>query len=177
MQSRSHSPKLPEFMGGKTRYRNPHLSSAVSADPVRILIIAKFHECVGIAALVHSIGRFATRMACSAESALKLAGEFLPDVVLLTTDLPDLASYRVAAVLRWQSRHAIPRLIAMTSGIGADDRNRPLADGFEQCLTLPVNRVALESVLRPRTGRLPPGRGSRSARTTQPVAVAHLTGL
>jgi len=136
-----------EFLAGKTRYRGPY---RLSADPVRVLIVAKFAECVGLAALVHSIGRYATRVACSAEAALKLAGEFLPDIVLLTTDLPDLASYRVAAALRWGSGRGFPRLIAVTYEIPAGDRNGALAAGFERYLTFPVQRAALEEVLRHR---------------------------
>jgi CheY-like chemotaxis protein len=148
------------FLSGNTRYRDRYLPSV---DPVRVLIVAKFAECAGIAALVHSIGRFATRITCSADAALKVAGEFLPDVVLLTTELPDLASYRVAAALRWGSGHAAPRLIAMTDDILAGDHNRALAAGFEQYLTPPVQRAALESVLRHRrTVRLQLGRGARN---------------
>jgi len=136
-----------EFLSGNTRYRGPY---RLSADPERVLIVAKFAECVGIAALVHSIGRFATRVACSADAALKLAGEFLPDIVLLTTDLPDLSSYRVAADLRWASGQAFPRLIAITDDILAGDRNGALAAGFERYLPVPVQRAALEEVLRHR---------------------------
>src|SRR6476619_1204562 len=64
-----------EFLSGNTRYRGPY---RLSADPERVLIVAKFAECVGIAALVHSIGRFATRVACSADAALKLAASSCP---------------------------------------------------------------------------------------------------
>ncbi len=146
------------FLSGNTRYRDQFL---LAADPARVLIVAKFAECVGIAALVHSIGRFATRMACSAEAAVKLAGQFLPDIVLLTTELPDLASYRVASTLRWGSGRPVPRLIAMTNDIPAGDRDRALAAGFEQYLTAPVQRAALQSVLQHRyAGRVSPGRGA-----------------
>jgi len=132
---------------GKTRYREPFLNRLTSADPTRILIVAQLPECVALTTLVHSIGRFATRMACSAESALTAAGDFTPEIVLLTTALPDLASYRVAAALRWQSCQPAPRLIAITDDISSNDRGRALAAGFERYLTVPVHRAALESVL------------------------------
>ena len=143
-----------ELSSRKTRYRGPSL---LSADPVRVLIVAKFADCMRIAALIHSIGRFATRIACSAETALKLGGEFLPDIVLLTTDLPDLASYRVAATLRWGCGRHFPRLIAITNDILAGDRHRAMAAGFEQYLIAPVERTALEIVLQHRraAGGLP----------------------
>jgi CheY-like chemotaxis protein len=103
-------------------------------------------------------------MAYSAESALALAGEFVPDIILLTTDLPDQASYHVAAALRWRSSQSTPRLIAITGDIVTNDRHRALAVGFEQYLTAPVERDALESVLRRRAARLLPiSSGSHNA--------------
>jgi CheY-like chemotaxis protein len=151
------------LLSGETRYRNPFLGRVTSLDPVRVLIVSKLHECVAIAALVHSIGRFSTRMACSAASALTRAADFAPDIVLLTTDLPDLASYQVAAALRWRTGRSAPRLVAMTDDITASDRSRALASGFEQYLTVPVRRTALESVLLRRVGRVPrPAGGFRT---------------
>src|SRR5581483_11500411 len=95
---------------------------------------------------------------------LSVAGDFRPDVVLLTTALPDMASYRVAGALRWRSPQSAPRLIAITEDISTNDRRRALAAGFERYLTAPVHRLALEGVLLSRRGRLPsPGDGSRSA--------------
>ena len=152
-----------DLLSGRTRYRDPFLSRLMSADPTRILIVAKLPECLAITMLVHSIGRFATRMACSAESALADAGDFTPEIVLLTTALPDLASYRVAAALRWRGCQPAPRLIALTEDISSNDRGRALAAGFERYLTAPVHRAALESALLGRGVPLPPrGRGSRS---------------
>jgi CheY-like chemotaxis protein len=148
-----------EFSWSKTRYRSPY---RLSANPVRVLIVANLTQCMAIAALIHSIGRFATRMSCSAETALKLGREFQPDIVLLATDLPELASYRLAAALRWGSGRPFPRLIAITDDVLPGDRNCALAAGFEQYLILPVQRAALESVLRPgRAGRLLHSRSAR----------------
>ena len=142
-----------DFISGGTRHHDPLPDKWVSAEPVRVLIVSTFHECVKIAALVHSIGRFSTRMACSARAALTLAADFVPDIVLLTTTLPDLASYDVAAALRWRSDQPAPRLIALTDDIASSDRNSALAAGFEQYLSAPVQRAALEGVLLHRAGR------------------------
>ncbi|HEY4212426.1 MAG TPA: response regulator [Steroidobacteraceae bacterium] len=151
-------------LSGKTRYRNPFLDRVAAAEPVRVLIISELNQCVTIAALVHSIGRFSTRMACSAESALTLAADFVPDIVLLTIALPELASYRVAATLRWQSGRPAPRLIALTDDIATSDRSRALAAGFEQYVTVPVRRAALEgALLRRASAAAPPARFFRFA--------------
>jgi CheY-like chemotaxis protein len=134
------------------RYRDPRFCEALAVDPIRILIVADFGPSIQIAALVHAIGRFETRIACSADAALKIARYFLPNIVLMSTDLPDLASYPLASALRWHSRLPSPRLIALTDDIPGTDRRRALEVGFEQYLTLPVQQAALESVLVPRPG-------------------------
>jgi len=148
------------LLSDKTGYRIPFLGTLTSVDPVRVLIVSKLDECLAIAALVHSIGRFSTRMACSAASALTLAVDFAPEIVLLTTDLPDLASYQVAEALRWRSGKSALRLVAMTDDITASDRVRAQASGFEQYLTVPVRRTALESVLLGRAKRVPRALGA-----------------
>lgn len=149
----------------RENYRDLSLPKALSVDPIRILIVADFVASVQIVMVVHSIGRFETRIACSADPALDIAREFLPTIVLMSTDLPDLASYRLASALRWHS--GLPsslRLIALTDDIPGTDRRRALAAGFEQYLTLPLQQAALESVLFPRLGYHPRKRDFDSAR-------------
>lgn len=146
----------PERAEGRSCDRDLSLPKAISLDPVRILIVADLAASMQIAMLVHSIGRFHTRIACSAEPALNIACDFLPGIVLMSTDLPDLASYRLASTLRWQSSLRSLRLIALTDDIPGNDRRRALTAGFEQYLTLPVQQTALESVvLVPHFGRHP----------------------
>lgn len=128
----------------------PWLHGALSVDPIRILIVAEMGTSIQIAALVHSIGRFETRIACSPDPALSIARQFLPSIVLMSADLPDLASYHLASALRWRYRSPSPRLIALTDDIPGTDRSRALAAGFEQYLTLPIQQAALESALVPR---------------------------
>ena len=131
-------------------YHYRWLHRALSVDPIRILVVAELGTSIQIAALVHSIGQFETRIACSPDPALSIARQFLPNIVLMSTDLPDLASYHLASALRWRCRLPSPRLIALTDDIPGADRRRALAAGFEQYLTLPVQQAALESALIPR---------------------------
>jgi CheY-like chemotaxis protein len=131
-------------------YHHRWLHGALSVDPIRILIVAELGTSIQIAALVHSIGQFETRIACSPDPALSIARQFLPNIVLMSTDLPDFASYHLASALRWRYRSPSLRLIALTDDIPGTDRRRALAAGFEQYLTLPVQQAALESALTPR---------------------------
>jgi CheY-like chemotaxis protein len=142
----------------------PWLRRALSVEPIRILIVADQGISTQVATLVHSIGRFETRMACSADPALDIARSFLPNIVLMSTDLPGLAGYRLASALRWQSRLPSLRLIALTDNIPSTDRGQALAAGFEQYLTLPVEQAALESILISRLESRPRGRDLRRAR-------------
>jgi CheY-like chemotaxis protein len=138
--------------------------ASLSLDPIRILIVADLAASTQVAALVHSIGQFETRMASSADPALGIARYFLPNIVLMSTDLPDFASYRLASALRWRSGLPSLRLIALTDDIPSADRGRALAAGFEQYLVLPVQQAALESALVPRLGNHPRPHDLRSVR-------------
>ncbi len=131
-------------------YPNQWSSYRRSVDPLRVLVIdADFGRSTRILVLVRAIGTFETRTASTAESAVQVAGDFLPNVVLLNTDLPHLAGYQLASALRWRSGLAGMRLIALTSDLAPIDRRRALEAGFEQYLTIPVQLSSLENVLRP----------------------------
>jgi CheY-like chemotaxis protein len=148
-----------------TRYRDPQFCAALSLEPIRILIVADLGASIQIATLVHSIGRFETRIACSADTALNTTHYFLPNIVLMSTSLPDRASYPLASALRWDSRLPSLRLIALTDDIPGTDRGQALEAGFEQYLILPVQQAALESALAPRRGIHPRRQDMRIVRT------------
>ena len=116
----------------------------------RILVVdGNASRCAGIASLIEGISPFDTRLAQVAEIALAIANDFLPAIILINTDLPHLAGYRLASVLHLRPFRSQARLIAFTAEIAAADRRRALAAGFEQYLSLPVERAALERVLTP----------------------------
>jgi CheY-like chemotaxis protein len=140
----------PGAVTEQTPYRDQWFSSHRTIDPSRILVVdVDLSRGAATAALVHSIGWFETRRACSARAALSLANAFLPGVVLLSTDLPDLASYSLASALHRHSVLSSARLIALTADISATDRGHALAAGFERYLVFPVQQLALERILLP----------------------------
>jgi PleD family two-component response regulator len=158
MQSELRSEETPhlgsaagmEQVPERTRYRKEWFSRRHSVDPVRVFVIdSDVGRSAQLVAQVHAVGSFETRRASTSDSALRMADAFLPNIILLNIDLPDLASYRLAMTLRWHSRLVGVRLIALTSDIPAVDRHRALEAGFEQYLTIPVQPATLESVLRP----------------------------
>ena len=160
MTQQGHAASLT-YVAEEARYREEWFSRRESGDPVRVFVIdADRGRAASLVSQVRAIGSFETRLASSAGSALELADQFLPNIVLLNTDLPDLASYRLATTLRWHSRLVGVRLIALTSDIPAVDRRRALEAGFERYLTIPVQQATLESALKPS-----PQQGSRLRRS------------
>ena len=144
----------PAEVASSLPVRSPHrdlrFNRSRTVDPARVLIVdADFSRCAGIAACVHIAGRFETRLAYSSGIALTVATDFFPGIVLINTDLPDLAGYSLAAALHRRCGLSQARLIALTTEIAATDRSQALAAGFEQYLTLPLQQPALERALLP----------------------------
>ena len=134
----------------RSPYRDLRFDRSRTVDPARVLIVdADFFRCDSIAVRVHIAGRFETRLAYSSGIALTIATDFLPGIVLINTDLPDLAGYSLASALHRRSVLSEARMIALTTEIGAADRSQALAAGFERYLTLPLQQPALERVLLP----------------------------
>jgi CheY-like chemotaxis protein len=99
--------------------------------------------------LLHSLGYWATRSASYGASALNLAQDFLPSIVLISLQLPDMSAYRVAARLRDQAGGRELRLIALTTDYVHTGRDLARQAGFERYLAKPVGAVALQQLLRP----------------------------
>jgi PAS domain S-box-containing protein len=87
------------------------------------------------------------RTALDGMSALKLALERPPDVVLLDLGLPGMSGYDVAAKLRTTPGIGQPLLVAMTGYGQEEDRRRTREAGFLHHLTKPVDPAALQEIL------------------------------
>jgi signal transduction histidine kinase/ActR/RegA family two-component response regulator len=87
------------------------------------------------------------RVAYEGHSALGLAAETAPDVLLLDIGLPDIDGYELAQRVRALPQTTHATLIALT-GYGQDsDRERSVAAGFNHHLTKPVDVAALLRLL------------------------------
>jgi CheY-like chemotaxis protein len=81
-------------------------------------------------------------------SALDLAAEFRPEVILLDIGMPDMDGYEVARRLRAQAAFATTQIMALTGWGAEEDRVRSRAAGFTEHLTKPANPQVLEDLLR-----------------------------
>ena len=80
-------------------------------------------------------------------TALSLAQERLPDVVLLDIGMPDVSGYDVARAIRREAWGRNMRLIALTGWGQAEHRRRSLEVGFDDHLVKPVELEMLENLL------------------------------
>jgi two-component system cell cycle response regulator DivK len=77
--------------------------------------------------------------AASGAAAIALAGERVPDVVLLDLRLPDMEGRDVARALRQEGRTADIPVVALTALRYPDGGARLLADGFSGYLEKPID--------------------------------------
>lgn len=82
---------------------------------------------------------FSVRCAADGESALRIAGEMLPDIVVLDIGLPDMSGYELARRLRGSGPCANALIIAL-SGYGQEDYIRHATDaGVDHYLVKPAD--------------------------------------
>ncbi len=104
-----------------------------------------------LAALLDIMGHEA-RVAFSGKEALEQLQTFEPHVVLLDIGLPAMNGYELAQRLRGDEKLKSLRLVALTGYGQVEDRQRALAEGFEEHLVKPVDWQTLERVLAPSGG-------------------------
>lgn len=122
---------------------------AASGQAARILLVDDIDTTAPLVFLLHGLAYCTTRAASCAETALHLAQDFSPSIVLLTLQLPEMGAYRLAARLRDQAAGREFRLIALTDDYAHADRDLARQAGFEQYLLKPVSISALQRLLRP----------------------------
>ena len=115
---------------------------------MRILVVDNdVDEANSLELMLHASGYAETRVAYSDRSALAIATEFQPDVVLLDLGLLDLTGYEVAQSLREQAQSRRLRLIALTSSREHAAREQARAAGFERYLLKPVTSLELSKLM------------------------------
>jgi CheY-like chemotaxis protein len=80
-------------------------------------------------------------------SALQLASEFAPDVIVVDIGLPEMDGYEVARRLRADPLTRDVRLVALTGYGQQEDKQKALNAGFDEHLTKPVDSATLEQVI------------------------------
>jgi CheY-like chemotaxis protein len=113
----------------------------------RILIVDDdVHAADALASLLQSTGYGDARVAYTGAAALTLAVEFLPTVLLVDLDLPDMSGYDVARHLSQHPELQDLRLIALTASSEHPGRELAREAGIERYLIKPVGSAALDEL-------------------------------
>ena len=119
-----------------------------SGDPrvLKVMVVDDNRDSADTMALLLDAIGFTVEKAHDGLSALELAGELRPDVVLLDIGLPGLDGFQVARRLR-DTYGDEPLLLALT-GYGDEQSRRRSSDvGFDHHLLKPVDLAILERLI------------------------------
>ena len=118
----------------------------VETKTLRILAVDDNADAVRMLEVLLKFDGHEIRTALEGKSALKIAEEFAPDVVLLDIGLPGMNGYEIARLLRQKMPSVL--LIAI-SGWGQDeDRDRSKKAGFDHHLVKPIKFEELQELLK-----------------------------
>jgi CheY-like chemotaxis protein len=128
------------------RYRAQSEGGA-RGDMPRILVVDDDVDAAdALASLLQSAGRGDARVAYTGATALALALEFVPTVLLLDLDLPDMSGYDVARHLSQHPQLQDLRLIALTASGEHPGRELAREAGIERYLIKPVGSADLDEL-------------------------------
>jgi CheY-like chemotaxis protein len=99
-----------------------------------------------LASLLQAAGYGDTRVAYTGATALALAVEFVPTVLLVDLDLPDMSGYDVARHLSQHPQLQNLRLIALTANSEHPRRELAREAGIERYLNKPLGSADLDEL-------------------------------
>jgi CheY-like chemotaxis protein len=143
----------------------PVQASAPAAGSVpagrRILVVEDNPDGLeSLVALLELLG-YVVATAGDGRTALAVAAQFAPELVLLDLGLPEMDGYEVARALRGDPRHAAAVLVALTGWGAEQDRVHTAEAGFDHHLTKPVDPDRLQAFLDDAFLGLAPSTGPR----------------
>jgi PAS domain S-box-containing protein len=129
----------------------------------RVLVADDSHDGADSLAFLLKAAGHEVFTAYDGRSAIRLAEEQRPEVVLLDIGMPEVSGYDVARAIRREAWGRSMRLVALTGWGQAEHRRRSIEVGFDDHLVKPVELDVLESVLQ--IGNPAPNSGN-----TQPIS-------
>ena len=131
-------------------------ASAPGEDtPLSILVVDDNQDSACSMTLLLELQGHKVQVAHAGHTALRLAGECSPDVILLDIGMPGMNGYEVARQLRSQPAFSDTLLIAVTGYGRASDVKQTESAGFDHHLVKPIDYDKLQSLLAARAGRTP----------------------
>jgi DNA-binding response OmpR family regulator len=108
----------------------------------RVLIVEDSVDSAQMMRVLFKLMGYAAQTAYDGREALKIAGTFLPEIVLLDLTLPDMTGQEVAAQIRKNGMTAGALIIAVS---GFDEPGAP--PGVDHILVKPLDHDALRAIL------------------------------
>jgi PAS domain S-box-containing protein len=115
--------------------------------PLRILVADDSQDGADSLAFLLKAAGHDVFTAYDGRSAIALAEQHRPDVVLLDIGMPEVSGYDVARAIRREAWGRPMRLVALTGWGQAEHRRRSIEVGFDDHLVKPVELDVLENVL------------------------------
>ena len=122
-------------------------SAAASRNNLRVLIVEDNLDAAEMLELAVSQLGHVTRVAHDGATAITIATDFAPDVILLDIGLPVMDGYTVVRTLRRDPEFRTVHIAAVTGWGQEEDRRRARDAGFDSHFTKPLSPAALEHLL------------------------------
>jgi CheY-like chemotaxis protein len=123
-----------------------HDDAAQAAMPRILIVDNDVNAADSLASLLESAGYDDTRVVHTGATALASAVEFVPAVLLVDLDLPDMSGYDLARHLSQHPQLRQLRIIALTTSSEHPGRELAREAGIERYLIKPVGSAALEEL-------------------------------
>jgi two-component system, sensor histidine kinase len=118
----------------------------LSKENTRVLVVDDNEDAASTLSDLLELAGNNVRSANSGKEALKVAEEFLPNIIFLDIGLPDMTGYEVAKAIRQIEKLSKCYLIALTGYGTASDKKNALDAGFDLHLTKPLDYEKIESI-------------------------------
>lgn len=112
-----------------------------------ILIVEDNDKNLKLARDVLQVKGYATAEAGNGEDGVRIAGELIPDAILMDIHLPGISGVDALRLLRANPATAAIPVIAVTASVMEQDRTRIMAAGFDAYVAKPISlKQFLEAV-------------------------------
>jgi signal transduction histidine kinase/CheY-like chemotaxis protein len=139
--------RLPVTSGPLAKVPSVELSIKALGRGLRVLIVEDNLDAAEMLELAVSQLGHQTRVAHDGATALSIATQFAPDLVLLDVGLPVMNGYAVARALRELPDFAAVHIAAVTGWAQEEDRRKAREAGFDSHFTKPLSPAMLHDLL------------------------------
>jgi CheY-like chemotaxis protein len=140
-------PLLPADALTQVPARDVEPAAAAESPPLRILVVDDNQDSAISMTLLLELQGHEVHVAHAGQTALSVASDKRPDVILLDIGMPGMNGYEVARHLRAQEAFDNTLLVAITGYGRASDLKQTESAGFDHHLVKPVDYDKLQAVL------------------------------